>query len=899
MAALVQLIPPSTTTAAVQRLKQFRVPGWLRQDKKTPIFNRLMILFLEAWKSDVSPLYELGVTYGEWDAVRWIVQKLTEDATCDATSPNRLGIGMVLRSLGTMIQQAAEHPESAKKIMPHVLHILASLHQINALPPNMYQHAPPAEDATIRSPPTLHLLSSRILASMSDAVWTAHEKVIAESVEGTPNRTTHRGLIPPVRITGVDLPPEVWMEFVLWACVKGGYPLDGSIIVCRLVGRTAGQSEWSTCSSEELIRATVPTHDGMYGSRNAPGRPKTISAEVVKALIDDLVEQIASATPHRGDLKPSHLLLHITLLKSLLLQGGGRLERNWWKGIISRLMDALTPGLGLHPHVFGRLLRLASESQLTDQDAIAKHGLRDDVPASVQAVSVILDHIYWKMYLAAEAGHIMAVNWQLKAARFINDRGEAEEVMPGEANTDEVAGDTNGSGVSTGAARRSQFLSPTGIRNRAAAAYLDLIVQTDMNAIDRGWLFSDMVAGAGIPRDRSVAPELIPALLRFAGFIKDRKWMTQLERHKLAQSELSSPTNNGIIRASLEGHTFLREWDRVTELLEVVKWREDISWDARLVMTLAKKILGFRNTEARSDVDRTEDIERASELLQGLLQGNYGPPETERLQSVEEQERYQDALRQMISQASEHFIWLRRDPYEYSPDVRECAMVPVAAFHTLLKGVIKGYGSSAGRQLWDKWCEEPSLTPSSDPVESTFHVDPSVSIKSPWIQRTEHLTKHEGESTTTEEVASTAQSVSVEETSTPSSPLPFITIPLVKPNIATVRMISLAAENEYRRILKWEQPGDDGVFHHPKYQPDDLIQQEKNVQKKAQVKETLEWAVRKYRALGLTDEDHEIRFIGKLLKMYILPTWTSDTVYVRPLERFKKKVWSKKIEQVA
>lgn len=910
MAALVQILPSSTTSApSVQPFKTVRVPKWLERSKDTPLFNHQMKLLNEAWKCDINPLYELGVAHDQRSAMRWIVRTITEGATYEATSPNRLGIGLVLRCLGDMIREAAErNEESRPKVMQNVLHTFALLHQINALPPNLYQQSPSTPDATIRSPPTLHLLSSRILASMSDAVWKVHQNRVAQTAGGTPNRMTHRGLRPPVKITAVDLPPEVWMEFVLWACVKGDYPIDGAMIIDRLVRKDVNKSSWltswSTCSSQELIRATVPAHQGIDGQRSAPGLPKTISAEVVKALIDDLVEELASSASQRGVLQPSHLLFRILLLKHLLVKDGGRLEIDWWHGIISRLIGAVVPNVDSRDQgpALGRLMQLASESRLTNQDLFAEDGLRNVVPASVQILSTILDHVYWKMTLAAEAGNYTATMRQLDSVRYITIKKKLKEAMPVGADLGEETGDTNGDDWSE-VARSSHPSSQTWIRNRAAAAYLDLMIQTDQKAVDDDWIFSGNKPGARAPGDSDMAPELIPMMLRYAGFIKDEDLMARLESHMPVQSELSSPTNNEIIRASLEGHVYLSNWDRVAELMEIVKGSGHASWDARLAMALAKMILVWREASVQVGLDLVPNIQGASVLLKKMLDGEYGPPETERLPSTNEQDRYREAVRQMISQASEHLHWLSHDSQQDSSDLRECHKIPVVAFHILLSGVIRRHGCLAGKELWDMWCEEPSFAPSIDSADSKSHVDPTINIKSPWIRRTEHLIAEERESKTTEVITPTKEPVPSEESSnplsSPSSPsTPSITIPLVKPSLATARMIGVAAESAYRWILTRKRPGPDGIFHPLKNQTDDLVQEEARAQMKLQLVAILKWAMRKYRALGLTNKDDEIRLTQGLLKEGAASrlaehrAWKSDRarVYVRPPGRNQKSV---------
>src|SRR5689334_15393592 len=64
--------------------------------------------------------------------------------------------------------------DEGKQIMHTVHQILARIHELGLVPARIYSHHVPREAITIQQPPTLHLLSSRILSTLSDAVWHAY-----------------------------------------------------------------------------------------------------------------------------------------------------------------------------------------------------------------------------------------------------------------------------------------------------------------------------------------------------------------------------------------------------------------------------------------------------------------------------------------------------------------------------------------------------------------------------------------------------------------------------------------------------------------------------------------------------------------------------------------------------
>lgn len=158
----------------------------------------------------------------------------------------RRGFGIILGSLAGMILRAGEElPNGGNRLgdnytdlLPTVRQILAYCHTASLMPDHLY---------AVYRYPRLHMLRSRILASLADAVWRAQEAMVATEAAALGIVGEHRGMeVPKARhrfsvwgsgtqdIPDINAarsrPPqtpyaerEVWMELVLTVIVEAGY----------------------------------------------------------------------------------------------------------------------------------------------------------------------------------------------------------------------------------------------------------------------------------------------------------------------------------------------------------------------------------------------------------------------------------------------------------------------------------------------------------------------------------------------------------------------------------------------------------------------------------------------------------------------------------------------------
>ncbi|KAK3110403.1 hypothetical protein LTR53_015336, partial [Teratosphaeriaceae sp. CCFEE 6253] len=240
-------------------------------------------------------------------------------------------------------------------IKPEILEILAHLHVQGAMPASIYNRAPRDDATAIQQPPTLHMLSSRILTSLSDAAWRAHEKVIVDETLASGGK--YMPLRPEVpgsayRVYVAGLRPEIWLELVLWACLHGGFVLEGTAILQTVCEQE--EPSWKPMSWRTLMPVgrqhldDFEKLDYMYNTQSPqtidqePVRyevKETISSEVVNAYVDAVLGEMSSGVDERGlPFAIGLQLLHV--FRRFLERSHLRLDGGSWDAVVLRLTES-------------------------------------------------------------------------------------------------------------------------------------------------------------------------------------------------------------------------------------------------------------------------------------------------------------------------------------------------------------------------------------------------------------------------------------------------------------------------------------------------------------------------------------------------------------------------------
>lgn len=647
----------------------------------------------------------------------------------DARRVHKLVMGEVWRSLGSMILEAADDSaRKSKDIMPHVLQIIAHLHHINALPSKIYSYTSAVEGATLYRPPTLHFLSSRILTSLSDAVWRAHESLVAAEAAAVGARYTYLGHEVPgarYKVKVRELGPEVWMELVLWACVECGLMKEGASILQDIKMRSVSGSRWSAIpwATVQAAPSSKDSHTPKLDWERVKARAdssvagvegysldpplvelgsRTISTEVVMAMIDGLLNGLSVPDPKDG-WSSRQILGMMFDLHELLSRDGQSLDTNTIERMISRIVDYLRPELRLDSDIMNWIIKIATMSgSPSDSSPNAAKGSSESLsPETSHRSEAIINVLYSLLHMYAEVGDVRRANLVLQQLETTHDRAEPSTTRSVDGQ-DEKPKDN----IDLERTRNINTAQLSPIRPAALASYIDLVVQLGELKSGAKLLYSSCNSKQLVSKDIYLDNSLLPALFGFAGATSDKTLLAKLEKR------MSPPLSGETLRAYIHCQVQLRRWDIVVLLLGVFRGDATASWDAELAFRLTSFIMSQERVRTHEGSEEsTEDVldkevKIAKRILIELLRGDYGPPEVERILSGRAQENYIECIGRMIREALEGFdsIWVpSKISWQY---LRATENIPVRAFNVLLQAVVTKQGSLAGARMWEIWCQD-------------------------------------------------------------------------------------------------------------------------------------------------------------------------------------------------
>ncbi|KAL8706050.1 MAG: hypothetical protein Q9201_000872 [Fulgogasparrea decipioides] len=651
-------------------------------------------------------------------------------------SPNRSAahdcLGEIWRSVGSLILQAADcEPTSAKSksIMACVHRILARLHHVGAVPHSIYNYAPAADLSVLQRPPTLYYWSLRIMMVLSDAHWTStNPHRVSDGSTGLevhdPNDPKGAGL-PSVDMGPLlpDVEPQIWLDFVLWCCVEGGWITEAAEIVYETWSRRDEKRQysvvdWSTLRAQnapklpwtERIKAAInrsrmreyaggasfATDDDLVDFLKPPER--TVSSEVIAAIVDALVNT-ASSQPKLYGNNHSTIEKHISVCKIMLDRKHLGLGTTSWNSIILRMFESLssdpnTPATFLEPIISW------SPSFLQEPGA-ANSAYLPSSPAQTyiadpSAVSLgLLHHLLSDFILGGDFRGALRIFRRLQDIVDVNRRISLDN-FPGMITQDlQQVGEEAvvGDGEQQGAPGLNLQLP-----SNVLALFLDMI--TDVECFDLGsWLLhSDDVDGCIIPPSMYSDPILQPALIRFASASGDESLLEKVTQ------QLKAPLPEATLRALLHDQIRHGRWDGVNEILELLRDGEGLAWDATDVVAVARAILWRKKTSLIVASDSSTGLSPHA-LLHSLLRGRYNTAHDPSQPRNPFQTRMLNQLARMLagvpSELGKELTALCDT--ESNRIIASCT-VPTRAFNMLLESVVGHLGVVEGKRLCERWC---------------------------------------------------------------------------------------------------------------------------------------------------------------------------------------------------
>ncbi|KAL8677550.1 MAG: hypothetical protein Q9186_006037 [Xanthomendoza sp. 1 TL-2023] len=664
-------------------------------------------------------------------------------------SASRECLGEIWRSVGFMILQAADYElasAKARSIMTCVLRILAQLHNVGAVPPSIYNQTPAADPSVLQMPPTLYLWSLRIMTDLSDASFSSmsprplSDQTAAFSLQDS-NDTSGDGS--PAVAPGDLIPevePQVWLDFVLWCCVEGGWVTEAAEIVHEMwtkstEGRQYAVIDWHTLRDQTAPKLPWTTRLrlaingsrirefpggaslGIYDERQSLLKPpdRTVSSEVVAAIVDALVNTINTQPNVMGN-KASDVEKHISVCKMMLDREELGLGSNSWNSIILRMYETLSSNPDVPETYLLEKFIEWSPLFLQEPDLANSEYHIGSIGSSYVAdpSALILGLLHRLLVDFAVAGDFRAA---VRIFRRLQNTVDANRTSNLEKFKIMVAPDLPQNNAEAEVQSIKQPEAP-GLNLQLPpiilAPLLELI--TDVKDYDLGsWLlYSDDVDGCIIPSSMYSETVLQPALIRFASAANDAHLLDCVTR------QLKTPLSEGMLRALLHHQIHCGDWQGVNEIFELFRDVNGLAWDATDVMALAGAVLRLEKSHLKGSPRKSGTLWPGA-LLQRLMKGQYNTAQNPSQARDFSQRRMLNQLARVIasvpselSRSLTPFCSVRYNQLSSSCDV------PSRAFNVWLSSVAEVFGVFEGRQLCEQWC---SFGESANDVGRTYGRD--------------------------------------------------------------------------------------------------------------------------------------------------------------------------------
>ncbi|KAL8721055.1 MAG: hypothetical protein Q9225_002199 [Loekoesia sp. 1 TL-2023] len=633
-------------------------------------------------------------------------------------SATRECLGEIWRSIGSMILQAADRePTSAKSksIMTCVHRILHHLHHASAIPSSIFNYDPAKDPSVLQRPPTIYYWSNRIMAAISEAHWAS----IDPSNDPSNGNRLPRDAMSSIM---VEVEPQIWLDYVLWCCVEGGWITEAAEIVYEMWTRK-GERQYSVIDYNTLSQQHAPKLSwtarikasirksrmretvggdtfGSYSDRIDYLKPpeRHVSSEVVAAIIDGLVDT-ASPRPELFGNKHSLVEKHISVCKIMLNRKQLGLGSNSWDSVILRIFQSLSAGRKLPPTILEPIISWSPpflQEPFATNSAYHSDSRAQAYVADPSALSLGL--LYRLLSDFARLGDFRGALRIFRRLQEIVDTNRRISLNSFPAMvTPVLQQDGEDALIGNGEQQEAPGLNLQ-LPSHILVPFLDLITDAQEFELGNWLLYSDDVDGCIIPPAMYSDAVLQPSLIRFASAAGDEGLLNRVTE------QLKAPISEGVLRALLHHRIQDADWHAAHEILELLRDGEGLAWDPTDVIALANAAM--RAERRPSDV-LPEDANALSPagLLIALLGGRYNTTYDASMPRDLSERRMLNQLARIIasipSQLRQDLLpFCDRESNQLSPSWG----VPTRAFNMLLASAVELFGVFQGKRLCENWC---------------------------------------------------------------------------------------------------------------------------------------------------------------------------------------------------
>ncbi|KAF2828495.1 hypothetical protein CC86DRAFT_319316 [Ophiobolus disseminans] len=612
-------------------------------------------------------------------------------------------LGQLWRSLGSIILAGTERQSGEDLVMPHVLEVIAYLHHVGFMPDSIYSFRPHENKYALQQPPTLHMLSSKILSALSDASWKAHEASV-KLAKGTKVSYFLGHEIPGSRykVSITEVAPELWLELVLWSCLHGGWTLDGLAILEQIAFKRE-QHGWGLISWREIILAEqqnspAPSRLGKLFPMNgdAAATPqdrartrRTISSEVVAAFADALVNRVRVGVGSRGS-DPEFVVDQLKILKGFLDANNLSLGFAAWDSIMARLLESGAFVPEKRPEVLLRLFELATGFGAEVGTANTSATVDAEVPYFFEPTTIPLNLLHRTMRAFIDNGDMNGAMVTLKRLQHHTDENKQKSLHQFFSMLKHDFSPRKNESFTSHLPPIDFPAFETNMPMPLRAKLLDLATDYKFYDVGRWFLFAEDLDGPLIGRDLYNHRNVAASIVRFGTLAGENDLVLEIVKRvgvwNAKHQQQRMPVE--VLIALLCSQIKLRRWGSVQSMQQYVAETSQVRPRPVILSTFAAELLRLSNAseEQRSD---------AETAFTGLL----FELEASIMTNLRDELYCILAIMSTVDQS-----W--KDYCSQFLAVSSCVTVKLSSkdFNQVLRGILNGYGSSKARDVVDFWC---------------------------------------------------------------------------------------------------------------------------------------------------------------------------------------------------
>ncbi|KAJ4305263.1 hypothetical protein N0V90_000794 [Kalmusia sp. IMI 367209] len=642
-------------------------------------------------------------------------------------------LGQVWRTLGSMILTATEDNQPQHALIMHrVLEIIAYLHHMGLIPDSVYAHRPFPDNYALQQPPTLHVLSSKILTALSDAQWRAHEASVKVATERL-NASYFLGHEIPgsrYKIEVTEVAPELWLELVLWSCLHGGWTLDGSLILDQVISHREGQP-WGLTSWKELLQAEMEDSPAqkswsLFRSRQEAvphmkqraRMQRKISSEVVTAFVDGLVNDLRLGVGDRGS-TPEYVVQRIKGLKRFLDMNSLSLGSTTWDSIMSRLLESGSIVPEKRPELLLNILDLAPGfgSEVSAVNASSKPTMAEsEPPYFFEPTTVPISLLHRTMRSFVQNGDIAGAMATLQKLQEHTDRNKQKSL---EHFFDTLK--TVPLRLEEPFTSRLPPIEFPAFENQLSvpllAKLLDLVTDAKMYDLGRWLLFSEDLDGPLVRHEMYGHFVMAASIIRFGTMAGEHDLVLKII------SKTSTPSHSpGTHRMPHEFLTAL-----ICSQIKLHRWKSVHGMQNYVLESPGYKLRPVILAQFAAELLRLSSLIEAEQTEKWNARAAF----TDMLftwESLVLKDSRNELYCILAILSTVHSEWKEYCSQFLAFSARQGIKLSTDDFNTVLGGVLDGYGSLKAREVVDMWCYKPPRTfepyraPGGLPKMATFRV---------------------------------------------------------------------------------------------------------------------------------------------------------------------------------